>query len=272
MKEIFIICITLITVGLNSCQQCNIKQPGADEALSNVTVVLCDLTKSVDTTAIVRIAKHAIELHANATENSVLYYYGIGPNDFNEYIGKYDCKIPLRENGEQQKKRLSKVAKEDSMLFNKITTLYHAQAYKKTCITHALKTAYDVLKCKAGVSANTKLNIVVLSDMLEDCDHYQLGKLKMIRKSEVAQTLKVLEKAPATDINLERANINLYMVWESQGDAITARYAHDAVSRHEIETVWNAILPKYGYTPNSQLVKYSWQSIPGELLAANTNN
>ena len=259
MKLLSFYFLLIFSALLESCDRGNAESISQKPDPVTVTVVLCDLTKSIDTSAIYHISEHAVQINSLSKKGSQVFYYGIGPNDYNVPISEsFYQKPPRRETDEERATRIYMKHCNDSLLGVKIKLNYDSKKYQNTCITYALSTAFQLLKEKKETSNNATLNIVVLSDMIEDCDHNSLGKLHMDTKEKMALTKRVIAKDAPTNLNLKSLGVHIYMVSESE-------IALTKLSRGELEDTWRALLTKYGYDENDDLVNFEWQRLPDQL-------
>ncbi len=262
MKNISVLAVYFLSIMLQSCDRGNAEGLSDNPAPATITVVLCDLTKSIDGSSIDSIARHAVQLKSLANDGAQLYYFGIGPSDYNVHLGEYSFTEPARETDEDRARRLAVWHSSDDSLLQKIKRLYNYERYQSTCITYSLNTAYELLKEQKAFTANATLNLVVLSDMIEDCEHHSLGRLRLTTKEKLALTKKVIAADSATNINLKQLGVHLYMVSESE-------MAETNLSRSELQDTWSLILTKFGYAEKDPLVNFEWQRLPNVLLNQN---
>ena len=88
MKLLSFYFLLIFSALLESCDRGNAESISQKPDPVTVTVVLCDLTKSIDTSAIYHISEHAVQINSLSKKGSQVFYYGIGPNDYQKVFIK----------------------------------------------------------------------------------------------------------------------------------------------------------------------------------------
>lgn len=226
-----------------------------------VNIVLCDLTRSIDTTSIDSIAAHAGLLYRCSPRHSSWYYYGIGATDYNCRLGEYDNEKTGRMSRAEMAERDSTLGVCADSICCHIREAYHEFGYKQTCITSALKTVYDKVKDRRQAGDTAEVNLIILSDLVEECENSPFGGLWFNTHNNYQESMKRMDTISVSPFDLRVLDVNIYVVPESKNE-------HTHVSRSEMEDAWRKIFKRYGYVAGDdpRLSFTGLNSLPDKLL------
>lgn len=240
---------------LSGCSGCKIQKTKGD-GVEVVNIVLCDLTRSLDSTSIDSTANHAASLLMHSANHTDWYFFGIGSTDYNEPLCQYSNKGARRSSELSDSLQFAALTLEAGRLHDRIKALYKSNDYQQTCITYALKTAYDKIKERKDANDSLWFNLIILSDLVEDCSHPALGEIHFINKISFDKSCLCLQKKDTLLFNLKSLGVSIYVVPESTNELVH-------VNRIDMDNAWRLIFRNYGYSINDQAISFAIsQSLP----------
>lgn len=259
MKLLFFIPLVII-----SCKPSDSKDKiVAQDDKRNVYIILCDVTRSIDSINVSqRIAEHASKIYSSSPYNSYYYYYSIGDDDYNTLIyegKKIDEVVPYSKKDQVERLHSDTIP---LRIQEAVRDTYRKEPiYQKTCITMALLSAYKKID-EESKQEDANFKIIILSDMIEECDSSPCGFINMnglVHKTNIEKTKNTLAKPPLSIIrNLAKFNVEICFVFESEN-------RNYRLQERELEEYWKNILQHFGYSMDSHLIKFSnFQDLPIE--------
>ncbi len=110
---------------------------------------------------------------------------------------------------------------------------------KRTCISGALRKAEEVT---VDARPDRPVEVVIVSDMLEDCDDSLLGGKLSLEKTSIAQDLQTVRALPKEPLlHLNGASITVLLPTVPTTQSITKR-----PPVHELRALWREILDRSG--------------------------
>lgn len=217
--------------------------------------VFCDMSGSQDSKSKQIIMQHAVDIFKKAKGYDFKYYDISAPQFEPPFFEYTEPPVPeiakptdLKDNDEERSHKTDSLTK-------RLMELYHRPSSNRTCILRTIEKAVNTLTSKSGGSAGQDVRIIILSDMLEDCN-YSFGRLN-IDHGVFKDAMKVLEKMPAPRFTLSKyKKAEVYLVASSQ-----RRIATDS-----LYSFWVEAFKKYGYDLTSPILVQlpDWVTNPGE--------
>ncbi|MEL7004637.1 MAG: hypothetical protein AAFN93_18160 [Bacteroidota bacterium] len=180
MRRPFFFLIGIITILFVGCDS---TQPGCNPKW---VIVLCDLSTSVDTSSIDKIVLDSQKILEGLPENSFVSYY---PIDFDPTLralfAHTQQPVPYKPSLRRQYPR--KLNELSDSLENNILKAYQRRIPQagerdrpRSCILRSLYNAsklFDQQMVNSTDSVNYEYELVILSDMIEECENSPVGKL-----------------------------------------------------------------------------------------------
>lgn len=230
-----------------------------------ICVVLCDLTTSVEESSIKKIARDAYELVKVLPEGAQVEFYQIDDNPFIPPILSYTKPLrPTTRPSEVRKYplRLEKEAKQvGEMIYQ------HAQKIKyktsasiaKSCILTGFKTAHGVLKQYPREEYDWEL--IVLSDMIEECNNSPVGNVYFTHKGYGNARKKLQSYTPKYDLGYA----NLSIIVSASYQPKDLKYLHP----DKLKELWQIVFEKVGYSKEQLDSIYFGPKLPYRLTKHN---
>lgn len=237
------ICFVIMAIALSCCMNVN---PGetikpADTHWKRdknfpveICVVLCDFSASQGS-SLQTIKQNAMTIYNSAALNSELWYYDINAPQFE---GAFLQSLKLFKNVKKPSEEKQYMRHADSLgkvLEGQLAKRSAPAASQSTCIITALNTAVQSIIKTA--KKDQSIEIIVLSDMLEDCS-YDFGRVD-IDNANFDVAIKTLDKMSKPVFGLkEYSKVKI---------ALTASSKDTKLSGEKLYTFWKKVLGKYDY-------------------------
>ena len=224
-------------------QQCgNIDPP--ENGKENIYVVLCDLTTSLDSTSISRVASVSKKILKEIPDGSKVCFYELNDNHYKQAF--YEEKIARFSTTLSEEKKMLEKNKQNAdslelLILNKGKEYTNESLSNQpnSCIVGGLRKASTFLRDE-GSQDTSKYNywVIILSDMLEECNSSPLGSTFM--KPEYLSTIDANIEKYNPDFDLSYANVRVCLTSENNSKK-------NAYLRNEqLEEVWQKIFKKLG--------------------------
>lgn len=209
--------------------RCTQVQELMNKPCKDVYVVMCDVTKSLDSNSIRRITDNAIKI-LDDNPNATIFYYPIDSNLYTGTILKKESYQPMGANDADAQQ-----IKDRDMLIWGIKNCYLTKNARASCVMKGFEIAYSQFK---QYPKGYKFKVFFLSDMLEHCSYS--GSLIDIEKDQNYQAaLDWVQKSFNPGISLKELDVELVFV-------ITTRLLSIDEGKHR--DFWRAVCEKYGYS------------------------
>jgi hypothetical protein len=204
--------------------------------IPNLCYVLCDFSASQGNKSREAIRSNALKIYETAKTKCKIRYYDINAPEFQlpffEFLPLFkEAKTPM-----QQRKILLLAKTQSHTLDSLIKSNYASGASGQTCIIKALSKIAQSLTHHARQNKTQNISIIVLSDMLEDCD-FTFGKINIDnRNMELAfKTLAQMPKPAFTFKEYPDLKITLTASSDKRADI------------DKLHAFWMAVLKKFDY-------------------------
>jgi hypothetical protein len=199
-----------------------------------VCVVLCDFSASQGS-SLQTIKQNAITIYNSAALNSELWYYDINAPHFE---GAFVQSLKLFKNVKKPSEEKQYMRYADSLgrvLEGQLAKRSVPAASQSTCIITALNTAVQSIIKTAR--KDQSIEIIVLSDMLEDCPH-DFGRVD-IDNANFDVAMKMLDKMQKPEFGLKE--------YKKIKVSLTASSRDTKLSSDKLYTFWKKALNKFDY-------------------------
>jgi hypothetical protein len=202
------------------------------EEKKTVLVVMCDVTRSLDTTSITAVTENAVQILQKFPDAEIFYY----PIDSNLYVA------PILKKESYGRKRYSErselITNDEEKLKKGIRKIYEQRNVRASCVMKGFQIAYN--KFKQYPEGNCDFKLIFLSDMLEHC-RYSGGIVDLEKKENYEKSREVLKKFPKPEFDLAAMGVKPVFV-------ITARQQLP-IDEGLHKDFWREVCVLYGYTP-----------------------
>lgn len=217
---------------LSSCNSCDSWNITEDAGKKSVIVVMCDITRSLDTTSVTKVTEAAVKILEKSPDAEIFYY----PIDSNLYV------TPLLIKSSYANMRYSALSlqrkKDLEMLQKNIKEVYQKRNARASCILKGFQIAYN--RFKQYEASNSEFKLLFLSDMLEHCTYG--GKfIDLEKKNRYDASLEGLKAMPKPEFNLAELGVKLTFV-------ITA-HQQLPIDEGLHRDFWREACKAYGYSP-----------------------
>lgn len=174
-----------------------------DNKKKQVTVVMCDITRSLDTNSIKKVTDIALNILTKSLDAEV-YFYPIDSNLYVDFILHKESYSGLRYT-----ELLDTVEKDKKKLSESIFRIYQIRNTRVSCILKGFNIAYKKFM-EYSLSEQYDFQLVFLSDMLEYCS-YNFGFLDLERITNYKSTMGSIQKYKP-DFDLKKLNVKITIV------------------------------------------------------------
>jgi hypothetical protein len=187
------------------CNLDNVKKtiPIFKENPRKVIVVMCDITRSLDTNSIRKVTDLALIILNKSEEADVIYF----PVDSNLYVNPILFKETYK--GMTFGQRQDSLKSHRKRLQESIVNNYINRNARESCVLKGFNIAYTMFK-QYSPPGDYSFHLVFLSDMLECCE-YKFGKLNLEKPSSYDLTIQNLEQYKPV-FNLKGMNVTITVV------------------------------------------------------------
>lgn len=248
IKEHLILSLLFIFM-FSGCGETKSMDNNQETSNNNTAVVLifCDLTASVDSSSIRKVARDAYNLIFVFPYQTRLIIYPIDESPFVKPILDFTYPSKATKNSQIHKNKIwiRNVARS---AYDSIINLYHAEySNSKTgsrpisCIMRSLETAHcQFMQFKDVSGKKYSYELIYLSDMLEECGTSPVGPVAFTKKY-FRNSLERLE-AYQPEFDLSYANVSIIISVEQY--AMESAY----ISYEELKTAWKKVFMKVGFS------------------------
>lgn len=223
--------ILLFIISFNVFYACKDPREYFRDTPQNIMVVLCDITKSLDTSSINKVKENALKI-LNKYPEAEIYFFPIDSNLYtNPLLGKKSYK-----NMRYSEKSASEKKDVETLKIN-IEQTYRNRNTRASCIIKGFTMAANKFK-EFKPKENYKFKLIFLSDMLEYC-FYEPGKINLENKAQYKKALDVLQKLPTPEMPLSSLPVEITFV-------ITA-HKQLPIDENLHKEFWKAVCQKHGY-------------------------
>jgi len=212
-----------------------------------IAVIYCDLTTSVDSLSIRKVALDAQTLLLKFPPGSVLYFYRIDHTPFVNPILKFKKPMQGRTSSEIAKNRM--VARKAAVgIHDNILQLYkdinadpRNNTVARSCIIRCLETAHGLFSQYRSIpGSDFDFELIFLSDMLEECQDSPAGDIFLHRQYYDEMIQRISNYQPGFDLSY--ANVSIIISLEfTTGQS---RY----FNAEQLKTFWKTVFSKVGFT------------------------
>lgn len=258
--------IALLTV-LSGCDGCKPIKPSPKPF--QVYIVLCDMSGTTNYSEVRQnIIGHAAEIALRMPVNASVHYLAIEDRDYNRKLMSLTKSMPNVVKPSVQKQILkSFVGYADSVR----TTIgkFHPK-YEHTCITHAIKRAYEIAKEERARREDVTIKLIILSDMVEECPSNIVGKRTELDFRTGASGSRMVEfdfltRVEEKLVDFEPLNPDVFVVVESRNERIRYQRQEVLIYRWELEELWLAVFPHFGI--DKSRVHFSVAELPSNMFS-----
>ncbi|MFN0190230.1 MAG: hypothetical protein ACKVQV_16145 [Bacteroidia bacterium] len=197
-----------------------------------VIVVMCDITKSLDTSSITKVQQNAVRIIQLNPEAEINFY----PIDSNLYVNSLLNKKSYV--GMKYSERAAALETDAKELLKNIRSTYERRNARASCVLKGFNIAYEKFK-QYKPKENYTFKLVFLSDMLECCG-YSYGSINIESMDKYAESLKTLKKAPKPEFNLADLGVSISFVITAHKQLPIDEALH--------RDFWRTACKRFGYT------------------------
>lgn len=223
MKRLFLLLLPFLLISMSNC---------LDTDKTPFVVIMCDVTRSTNSSELNIISEKAGDLLKSLPENAQYAVYPVEKNFYSQ---------PLLEHTEgfgnipPSAIDAEKIKLADSLKL-RIRTYYSNNNVQSSCILNSFESAFN--KFPSGENAKKyNCHLVYFSDMLEKCDNRNIEVASMLEDSK-----KALEKMPKPTFSFAGKNISLDIVVVASSLPI---------SHTDLQQFWSIALQKIGFQTGS---------------------
>ena len=234
----------------------NLHSPSAPK--QTVCIMLIDPTMALEEAGLKKIARSVFQITKALPANSVIEVRQIDDNPYLAPLASYTVPAPPVSPPSAIRAYPLKVEKGAKMLGESVFRQLKAikaetpDTSPKSCIVRGLETAYNALKHYP--QSTHRWEVIVMSDMIEECDNSPIGKLYMTPEDYDTTQERIKSYKPSFD--LSHADLSVLVVRKYQpGDP---EYLHP----DNLRELWNTVFTKVGYAPGEIDQMYFGSSIP----------
>lgn len=243
----------LLMICTMSCNCGDMKPYVPKKSSYKLTVVLCDLTTSISENSIDTIANRAARILKVADAPSTICFTSIDSDQFAPPISRFELKTPAKPTD----RKIIKEALEEEIeaLPQKIRDKYKQIKLNldgddpaRSCILSSIKGADQIFRSlDKDTSKSYTYSLVILSDMIMECNDSELGKVRFTPNGYENAKRKVKAYTPEFDLSYVD---NLYVIPYSNEE-----YSKSKLSSAEIQALWVDLFEKLKY-PNSREIHF----------------
>jgi hypothetical protein len=197
-----------------------------------VMVVMCDITRSLDTNSISKVKQTAVKI-LESNPGAEIHYY---PIDSNLYVNTLLNKKSY--SGLKYSERSAAVANDSKKLLENIENAYIRRNARASCVLKGFNIAYNKFQ-QYQPKEKYNFKLVFLSDMLECCN-YTFGLINIEKNEKYAASLQSLKDAPKPEFNLANQGVSITFV-------ITA-HRQLPIDEGLHRDFWRSACKRFGYT------------------------
>lgn len=264
--------VILCTFILMSTSWCG---PGPDLRKERVVFVFCDVTFSLNGTERTQVARMAANILNHLPAGTAYRVYPIQAETAAlAPINEKELRIPERNKNaglqavrdEQRQDELIAELERYSKEMNSTPDGRERRDDNRTCIVNALGFAANQLKQFPAEKYDREL--VIISDMLEECNDTPLGRRVNIKQPDITQELKLANNFPeGNDLSAVKITIITPVTLETYVKHAPGKEPSMAA----LKEFWAVVFSRYKVTREAQQESgvYSWShgEVPGSLLA-----
>jgi hypothetical protein len=223
-----------------------------------VAVIFCDLSTSVDSLSIKKVAQDAGKLLLKFPPESKLYYLPIDETPYIKPIMIYDKPRKPKTTSEKEgyliitKRKAQQVHNNIIMLYRNVYASAEFRNRPLSCIIRTLDTANSIFSQYRSTNKSFTYELIYLSDMLEECNNSPIGPLYMHKKNYLDVKRKISTYNPGFDLSF----VNLSVIVSIEQYAMSSAY----VNSEELKGLWRNIFMRAGFT-NEQLRTFNFLSM-----------
>lgn len=258
----YLLTISLISILITGCGGGDQHESNGIDAADQLVLVLCDMTRSVDTAVSTHVIRSAKEIFNKFEDSTRFGFYYINDGDYNKQFLLFDRIRPVnprKSESDAYNQRIVSVEDSIGTLLQFDSTKY---VYQKTCITLGLNTAYEQVVHYKRNHPGGQVLLYILSDMIEDCNaDKRFGAIDFTRSSGVLSVLQRKWEYEVTH-NLREAGARIIVVFESENLPTVNNGRQTGATRSQLELGWRKLFQQFGYSQQSDSVQFSLLQVP----------
>lgn len=197
----------------------------------SVVVVMCDVTRSLDSTALKEVTENAVRILEKSPEADVIFY----PIDSNLYVNPIYKKESYIGKRYSERRALQDSAVQE--LRKNIQKIYQGKSIKASCVMKGFPIAYNCFRQYPPEEYEYKL--VFLSDMLEYC-LYSDRFINLEKRDAYDSSLNAIRQLPKPEFDLAKMKVKITFV-------VTA-YRQLPIDEGLHRDFWREACKRYGYS------------------------
>lgn len=214
---------------------------------TTVALIFCDLTTSVDSAAVPKVARDVSKLMLSFPYETKLYILPVAESPFIKPILDFTYPGKATKPSEIEKNKLL-IRKVAQYAGDKIKKLHRegfsgrdAKNKPLSCIMRSLETAHSYFsQFRALKDKQFDFELIYLSDMIEECDNSPAGPVFLTKKNYKSALVNLQNYKPAFDLSYAKVSV---IVSVDEYDE-----ASQYVSYEQLKEVWKNIFIKAGFT------------------------
>ena len=221
-----------------------------------VAIIYCDLSTSVDSTSIYKVADDAQKLLNYFPRGSILHFYPIDQSPFVSPILEFTKPLLGGTSSEEAENEMF-INMAASTIYNQIIQKYRKinsnpkdRNVARSCILRTLETAHLLFRQYRIIpNKNYKYELIYLSDMLEECYDSPIGPLFMTKRYHQLAKEKLESYNPNFDLSYAKISIINSVDFE-KGPSPYIKY-------EDLKNLWKKIFLKVGFT-EEQIIDFNF--------------
>lgn len=215
---------------------------GAD---SLAILVLCDLSSSIDSGGVATIAARCSSIVSQMPSGSHVAFFPIEDNARLTALGSFYKQRPRKASQKYEIEELASnfamdIAKEVKAYYVKTKSEIEAKK-SRSCIWSNIKARLSWLQ---QFSDQYCKKLVIMSDMIEECNSSPIGKLYLQKRAFTERVEKRVKQTASNELK-SISNTDIYCIFSSHAYSLTEK---GFLPAHEIEEIWTIIFQGMGYT------------------------